>query len=219
MEISYWQSRWKKKKIGWHLDEVYPLLPKVWPQISVNGNDRVLVPLCGKSLDMIWLAEQGCHVTGVEVSPRALREFRERSPSTFTESNSHGFTVYKSEHIELWEGDFLKFPSTVISRPDVIYDKAALVALPPELRSDYAHKVRELCREKTKILLQTFDYVQEEMNGPPFSVPEQEVRDHFGDRFELTLMHEQSKLELLNKFRRRGLTSQLKEKVYLLEPR
>lgn len=219
MEISYWQSRWKEKKIGWHLDKVYPLLPKVWPQVSVNGNARVLVPLCGKSLDMIWLAEQGCDVRGVEVSASALREFRDLYPSTFTVSESHGFTIYKSEKMELWEGDFLKFPATAISSPDLVYDKAAMVALPPEMRPAYSRKVLELCCKKTKILLQTFDYVQEEMNGPPFSVTEKEVQNHFGDHFELTLMHEQSKLELLNKFRRRGLTSKLKEKLYLLEPR
>lgn len=200
------------------MDAVYPQLPRLWPLLSLKSNARILVPLCGKSLDMQWLAEQGCNVIGVEVSAKALREFRDGYPGEFSEDSSYGFTIYRSNSIELWQGDFLKLPVTEIPRFDLIYDKAAIVALPREMRASYAKKVLELCGEHTQILLQTFEYIQKEMSGPPFSVDEKELRKYFDHRFEMTLLHEQSKLNELSKFQRRGLSTYLSEKVYLLKP-
>lgn len=219
MELSYWQSRWQNDNTGWHMNQVYPLLPDLWPRLSIKANAQVLVPLCGKSLDMKWLAEQGCQVTGVEISRKALKEFMEGVLAPFSTTSSHGFAIYKSKNIILWEGDFLKLPATGIATPDLIYDKASMVALPPDLRNDYAQKVLSLCSAHTKILLQTFEYKQAEMTGPPFSVDEKEIREYFGKRFFLQQLHEQSKIEELNKFQRRGLSSYLLEKVFLLQPR
>lgn len=216
MELSYWQSRWQKGNTGWHMDTVYPLLPKVWPSVSVPANATILIPLSGKSLDMPWFVEKGFSVIGVDTSPLAHRAVMKRSTESFKQCSSHGFTVYRSENIELWEGDFFKLPVTKIPPPDLIYDKAAIIALPPEMRSDYAQKLFSLCGTHTQILLQTFDYIQNEMNGPPFSVPEQEIERLFGKRFSLNLLHKQSKLNELDRFRERGISSRLDELVYLL---
>jgi len=218
MEISYWQSRWHKNNTGWHMDDIYPLLTKLWPRLSIKPDTNVLVPLCGKSLDLHWLTDRGHHVTGVEVSRKALRKVMDRHSGDFTEDASHGFTIYHSELLELWEGDFLKLPANEIPKPDIIYDKAAIVALPPERRELYARKLLECCGKHTQILLQTFEYNQEEMNGPPFSVTEEELNQLLGKHFEFTLMHEQSKMDELSKFQRRGLSSYLIEKVYHLKP-
>ncbi len=218
MEISYWQSRWQKNKIGWHMEVVYPQLPKLWSILSLKKGARVFVPLCGKSLDMKWLAEQGYYVFGVDVSGKALHEFMDIVPQSFSENSSHGFSIYRSKSIELWEGDFMKLPVAQVSKLDAIYDKASIVALPADMRKMYAHKLLELCINRTQILLQTFTYDQDEMNGPPFSVNEEEIRQLFGHRFNLQLLHEQSKLEELKKFQRRGLSSYLIEQVYHLNP-
>lgn len=201
------------------MENIYPPLPKLWPRLSLTKNSRILVPLCGKSLDMKWLAEHGYRVTGVEVSPKALQEFMDHYPSEFSHNSSHGFTIYKSENIELWEGDFLNIPAGRFPVPDAIYDKAALVALPPRTRRNYAEKIGQLSDKETQILLQTFEYKQEEMAGPPFSVDENEIQRLYGNRFDITLLHEQSKFEELSKFQHRGLSSYLIEKVYLLESR
>lgn len=218
MELSYWKSRWQKDNTGWHMDIVYPQLPKVWPKLSLKPDARVLVPLCGKSLDINWLTEQGHYVIGAEASPKALREFMDQYPHDFSKDSSHGFTIYRSESIELWEGDFLKLPKEKIPALDVVYDKASIVALPPEMREFYAQKILSLCGKETQILLQTFDYEQDEMTGPPFSVDEKEIRTYFGHRFELELLHKQSKFDELSKFQQRGLSSYLNEKVYRLTP-
>lgn len=200
------------------MEDIYSPLPELWPLLSLKEGDQVLVPLCGKSLDMKWLVEQNHHVTGVEVSPKALQEFMDIYPQDFSEDSSHGFTIYRSINIELWEGDFLKMPAEPIPAPAAIYDKAALGALSPKLREAYAKKVWELATEETQILLQTFEYKQDEMTGPPFSVDEKEVQQLYGKHFEIGLLREQSKFKQLKKFQCRGLSSYLIDKLYLLSP-
>lgn len=218
MELSYWQSRWRKNNIGWHMAEVYPQLPALWPSLSIKENARVLVPLCGKNLDMNWLAEQGCHVIGVEISQKALEEFISNHPEPFSKETSHNFTIYRSESIELWNGDFLNLPTHNIPAPDLIYDKTSIVALPPKMRAQYTSKVLELCGRDTQILLQTFEYNQDEMEGPPFSVNKNEIRQWYDKWFDLHLLREQSKFEDVRQFQQRGLSSYFTEKVYHLEP-
>ncbi|MDZ7681321.1 MAG: hypothetical protein U5J63_06285 [Fodinibius sp.] len=218
MEISYWQSRWHKDNTGWQMDEVYPLLPTLWNRRSLKSQARVLVPLCGNSPDLHWLAEQGHTVIGIDVSGKALRRTMRDHPAKFTEETSYGFTVYRSQQMELWEGDFLKLPARTITTPDVIYDKAAIVALPPEMRTTFAQKVMELSNPNTQLLVQTFEYEQHEMSGPPFSVGRNEIEQYYGDRFSITPVHEQSRLQDMAKFRQRGLSSYFIEKVYHLSP-
>uniref|UniRef100_UPI003566698E thiopurine S-methyltransferase n=1 Tax=Fodinibius sp. TaxID=1872440 RepID=UPI003566698E len=175
MEVSYWKSRWRKDNIGWHIKEVYPPLRTFWPQLNLPPGARVLVPLCGKSHDLNWLVAQGARVTGVEVSLKALREVMRRSAASFTRTESHGFPVFQSESMELWQGDFQQLPHAPIHPADAVYDKSSLVALPAAMRKKYARKLLELRDSHTQILLQSFEYKQDEMNGPPFSVPEREI--------------------------------------------
>lgn len=200
------------------MDVVYPHLPEIWPLLSLTSNPRVLVPLCGKSLDMNWLAEQGCYVIGVEVSQQALQKFIDYQSEEFYRDSSHGFTIYKSASFELWQGDFFKLPGDKTPDLDLIYDKASFVALPQEMRGQYVQKILELCGKNTHILLQTFEYNQKEMNGPPFSIPENEINKIFRDQFDIHLLREQSKLDEVSKFQRRGLSSYFIEKIYHLKP-
>ncbi|HET6527158.1 MAG TPA: hypothetical protein VFG39_00260 [Balneolaceae bacterium] len=219
MEISYWQSRWRKNKTGWHMDEVYPLLPDLWPSLSLKAGARILVPFCGKSVDMQWFIDKYFHVTGVDVSEKALHAFMERSSNPFTSQHQYGFSVFRSENIELWQGDFQKLPVAGMPSFDAIYDKAALIALPEEMRLKYAQKVLQCSGPETQMMLQTFEYEQDEMTGPPFSVDEQEIRRLYGKQFDLALLRQKQKPELRGKFQRRGLSSYLIEKVYHLKPK
>lgn len=218
MEISYWHSRWRKSNTGWHMNDVHPQLANLWPQLLFTSNPRVLVPLCGKNIDMKVMADQGSYVIGVEVSQKALQEFMDEQPQEFREESSHGFTIYKSDSFELWEGDFFQLPADKIPALDLIYDKASIVALPPDMRRDYAQKILDLCNPHTHMLIQTFEYRQEEMKGPPFSVMEAEVKELFANQLQIDLMHEQSKLDEVSKFRQRGLSSYFIEKIYHLYP-
>ncbi|NIT55479.1 MAG: thiopurine S-methyltransferase, partial [Aliifodinibius sp.] len=117
-----------------------------------------------------------------------------------------------------WQGDYAKLPIDQIPSQDLIYDKASIIALPAEKRQQHANKTIELSNSDTQLLIQTFEYNQSEMSGPPFSVDEQELKRLFGHRFKLKCIYEQSKLEELQKFKQRGLSSFLTEKVFHLTP-
>lgn len=218
MEVSYWQSRWQKGNIGWHMETVYPPLSNLWRRIGIKSDTRVLVPLCGKSLDLLWLADHCDTVTGVEISPKALQQVMQQHSESFVQDTRYGFTIYRSKSLVLWEADFAKLPADQIPSQNLIYDKASIVALPPAKRLAHAKKMIELCNPDTQILIQVFEYDQREMDGPPFSVDEQELKKLFGQRFKLKCIHEQSKLEELEKFKRRGLSSYLTEKIFHLTP-
>ena len=71
--LDQWIERWREGRTGWHEVDGSALLRRHWPRL-VRGS-RVLVPLCGKSVDMLWLASQGLEVTGVELSEIAARAF------------------------------------------------------------------------------------------------------------------------------------------------
>ncbi len=218
MEISYWKARWQKDKTGWHMNRVYPHLPAFWPRLQLSKGATVLVPLCGKSLDMVWLKNQNYHVIGIEVSEKAVNEFFMANRLMFEKSYKASFTIYETDNLAIWTGDFFKLKKDYLPGVDAIYDKAALIALPNEQRKKYAHKILSLCKSHTQILMNTFEYEQEEMTGPPFAVLREELDELFGQHFTIELLHEESIFEDLTKFQHRGLSSYLIEKLYHLYP-
>jgi len=219
MELSYWQSRWKKDKTGFHMPGGYPGLQKHWHLLHLPSKPRILVPLCGKSADMLFLEEQGADVTGVEISEKAVRSFFSENRRDFDTASYADFTIFSSGRIQIWMGDFMKYPHAKADF-DLIYDKAALVALPPGKRILYAGKLLNLTRLGTQILLHHFIYPQEEMPGPPFSVGIDEVNGYFKEHFSFVLLDEnQIPSGQFVPFRRRGLKSPITERFILLKPR
>ncbi|NGP77589.1 thiopurine S-methyltransferase [Balneolaceae bacterium YR4-1] len=219
MEISYWKSRWNKGNTGWHMQQVYPNLLAYWPELQLERDATVLVPLCGKSLDLLWLQNQGHRVIGVDVSQNAAEQFFRENGLDYHTSPKASFTVYQGQDISIWCGDFMKLKRSFLPEISAVYDKAALIALTQQQRKLYAKKVIEMCDRDTKILLNTFEYEQEEMNGPPFAVFPEELEELYGKHFTISLLHEESIFEDLVKFHRRGLSSYLIEKVYQLQPK
>lgn len=219
MELSYWTSRWNKGNTGFHMENGYPGLIRHWSSLPVPNNPVVLVPLCGKSYDLIWLAEHSKKVIGCEISETAVLQFFSENNLTPATSTFADFTIYTSNNIEIWLGDFLKLPERKIPKTDLIFDKAALVALPPEMRKKYADKILKLSSSHTHILLHHFIYNQKEMNGPPFSVTHKEIEQLFGAFYTIKTL-EKSELLLKNfkKFQNRGLKSELIEYLLLLSP-
>lgn len=218
MELSYWESRWNKGNTGFHMPEGYPGLKEYWPSLNLPANPRVLVPLCGKSIDMIVLEQQGASVVGIEISEKAILSFFSKHRRQFETKDYAGFKIYRSEKIELWQGDFLKYP-TQKSGFNLIYDKAALVALPPDKQTAYVHKLHSLAGPDTAILMHHFLYPQHEMQGPPFSISPQKIDYYFSDRFTIHLL-EKNKIpsNSFPVFRRRGLKSPLTERLLYLNP-
>jgi thiopurine S-methyltransferase len=217
MEHEFWLERWKTQDIGFHQPQFDPALDKFWSRLAVPAGARVFVPLCGKSLDMQWLAERGHVVVGAELSEQAVDEFfaeRDLVPNVRGEG---GFTVKSSGPYEIWVGDFFALPPSAVAGVAGIYDRAALVALPADMQRRYADKLKALL-PTAPILLITIDYDQREMDGPPFATSPKMIDDLFLDRYERVDLVSKDVLAGHPRFQQRGLTA-LTGAVFLLRPR
>jgi thiopurine S-methyltransferase len=176
----FWISRWAGNRIGFHKDGVQPLLVRFWPEAAGGTRrERVLVPLAGKSHDMIWLAARGHEVVGVELSGIARRSFAAEHGLDFTLVDTPRFQEMRSGRIRYLVGDFFDLTPEDAGRFALVYDRAALIALPPETRGAYAAKLKSLLDIDAHILLITIEYYPDAMQGPPYSVDEAEVRALF----------------------------------------
>ncbi len=176
MGPGFWHERWAAGQTGFHQPRVHPAL-EIHEETFLGGEPRrVLVPLCGKSWDLDWLARRGHEVVGVELSERAVEQFHEEHDRTPTVSQEGPFTAWRSENLTLLVGDLFDLPERVGDRPfDRIWDRASMVALPPALRTRYTDVVRRV-GEGGRLLLSTLRYDPSVMSGPPFSVDPSEVQ-------------------------------------------
>ena len=213
MDREFWLERWHSNRIGFHLEEVNPHLMAFWPQMAVPGEGRVFVPLCGKTLDLTWLAEQGHRVVGVEISEQAVSDFFEEQGLKPEVANEGAFVRYRSGNIEILWGDFFDLDTGTLGPVDGVFDRASLIALPPDMRRRYADHLHSLLPQRPPVLLVTLEYPQAEMNGPPFAVTEGEVRDLYEPAYEVAMLRDWDVLAESPGFRERGLTS-LRERVY-----
>ncbi len=215
MEPKFWHERWSRNQIGFHLSEVNPYLLQHWSGLDLAGGSRVLVPLCGKSLDLLWLASQGYRVLGVELSEKAIEEFFSEQGLTAQISRQGAFNVYQAGSIELWCGDFFALEAGMVADCTALYDRAALIALPPLMREQYATQLNRILVSGCQAMLITLDYEQAQKAGPPFAVTDDEVRLLFGECWQIDVANEQNILGESWKFVQDGVT-RLEERVYRL---
>ncbi|VAX12965.1 Thiopurine S-methyltransferase [hydrothermal vent metagenome] len=217
MDTEFWKQRWQNNETGFHLDEVNPFLPRFWSHLHISENSRVFVPLCGKSLDLRWLREQGHEVWGVELSPLALQQFFSEQGLKPEIHRSGVFEIWEADGIRLFCGDFFELTPELLGSPSVVYDRASMIALPPAMRKDYARHLQVLAPASAPRLLVTLDYEQMQMAGPPFAVSEAEVVALYGSVFQIEKIFAEDILSENERFRLKGLT-RLEESVYLLNP-
>lgn len=218
MQHEFWHQRWQQNQIAFHSDEVNPNLLQQWPKLGIEPNSRVFVPMCGKSNDMLWLPAQGYQVVGVELSPLAVEAFFSENDLQPALRHQGAFLISESDGLQILCGDFFALRPEDLGKIDAVYDRAALVALPYDMRIDYVAKLSALLRPGVKILLVAFDYPQHEMQGPPFSVQSEEIGKHYQNWCEIELLADEDILEQEPHFKERGL-SRLREQVYRLTVR
>jgi thiopurine S-methyltransferase len=214
MEADFWHQRWQRKLIGFHKRDVNPHLTTFWSRLRVDPGEQVFVPLCGKSLDMLWLRER-YSVLGVELSQIAVDEFFAENGLVAARSRQGAFFVSEADKLCLLCGDFFDLQPAQLQQVGAVYDRAALAALPAAMRPRYVAQLTKLTPASVSMLLVAMEYDQQQMQGPPFAVEEREIRDLFAPRWSVQLLHEQDILADETKFRERGLT-RLSEKIYLL---
>lgn len=216
MDHDFWLRRWSKGDIGFHRDAVHTYLARDWTNLGLAKGSTVLVPLCGKSHDMIWLAEQGHKVVGVELSPIAVADFfaeQNLSPDTREEGT---FTVSKHGDVEIWCGDLFNLPFNVWRDVDAVYDRASLVALPEDLQEKFVHFLAEQLPAISPIFLITLAYDPSEMSGPPFNISNDRVRELFAVTHDITHLHSRDGMEDNARLKDRGVTS-LQESLHVLK--
>ncbi len=214
MDADFWRERWQLGQTGFHKSRVNPLLQRWWPELNAQAGTTVFVPLCGKSLDMLWLSEQGYPVLGVELSRLALEDFIDEHALECQWHSDDSFAVAECGSLTLLCGDFFALTSEHLRDTSVIYDRAALIALPPPMRKRYVAHLRENLPGGWRLLLITLDYPQSDRAGPPFSVPDAEVRELFAGSA-ISVLHQSDVLGDHPVFRDQGMTS-LAERVYLI---
>jgi thiopurine S-methyltransferase len=182
--MEFWHNRWQSQNIGWHREIYNDLLLKHWPNIDAIDAGNVFVPLCGKSLDMLWLAERGYTIVGLEMVQQAVENFFSENQLEFDKIEIGKHKKYWSHPFTIFQGDFFDLDIGVI-QADSWYDRAALIAIEPSNRENYVDQIRKQTKLDAVGLLITFAYPQEQMQGPPYALHDDDVTLLFSDGFEL----------------------------------
>lgn len=218
MDAEFWTSRWKSNEIGFHQKSVHDLLTKYWGQLGLSPGATVLVPLAGKSLDMVWLAEQGHDVFGIELSELAIDAFFAERGLVPAARPAYGGMLKFGGPYTLFCGDFFAVPPEATSHIGAVYDRAALIALPEDDRAAYARQLIAMMPAKSKLLLVSLEYNAGQMSGPPFPVSRAEIESLYGTSGRLALLEEREVIATHPHFKAKGVTS-LREAAYCLERR
>ena len=192
MEAAFWHQRWADNQIGFHQSAPTPLLLKHWPSLGIAAGAKVFVPLAGKSLDMLWFASQGHRVLGVELSQLAIEQFFDEHALRPGIRESKYGRHHEAGGIELILGDAFGLDADLLRDCDAVFDRAALIALPPDLRLRYARELYAALPAGCRGLLVTLEYPQHERDGPPFPVPEDEVRALYDRHWHVDLLERRS---------------------------
>lgn len=187
MDVEFWLQRWEKNEIGFHNLEANPLLVEYFNELSLDKGCRIFLPLCGKTLDITWLLSEGYCVAGAELSRAAIEQLFEELGVAPDIKNLGNVIRYSAKNIDIFVGDIFELSRKVIGPVDATYDRAALVALPAEMRPKYKSHLLNITGTAPQLLL-TYEYDQNLMQGPPFSVSHDEVKMHYIDEYKVSLL-------------------------------
>lgn len=207
MEADFWRQRWRDNRIGFHQDRVTPLLERHWDALGLPPDAQVFVPLCGKTLDMPWLAAHGHRVLGVELSELAVRQFFDEQKLVPSMRASRHGTHFAAGPFELILGDAFGLDADVLSDCMGVYDRAALIALPPDMRRRYASGLYARLHAACRGLLVGIDYPGHEKDGPPFPVADDEVHALFAADWSIDPLERQDILSEQPGFVAEGVTA------------
>ena len=215
MDPAFWHQKWHNGELGFHLPQVHPLLQRYLGELSLKAGQTLFLPLCGKTLDIGYLLEQGYSVIGAELSGKAVTDLfasLNRQPEI---SPWQGGNRYRQGDLTVFQGDIFLLTPDDLPAVDAIYDRAALIALPDTLRARYARHLQTLTHRARQLLI-TLEYDQQQMAGPPFSVDQGEVETRYGDHYRVTSLSRKMILDHEPVFREKGLSA-LYENAFLLD--
>lgn len=203
MQEQFWKEAWIEGRTGFHKSEAHELLVK---HLNIFKSDRILVPLCGKSLDMIFLRDQGLKVTGVELSPLALDQFAQENEISFELKQVNQQMVRSSPGLDLVQGNFFEYQPA--QKFKAIYDRASTIALPLDLRAAYFKHLQTLLSDDgviLMILLTASDHQIPLDFGPPFFVPVAEVKSAFKDGYDVQELSSRATQNIPERYQQMGV--------------
>ena len=215
MKSEFWHQRWKENQIGFHQPEINSYMKAHWSELFLDQG-TVFVPLCGKSSDMLWLREQGHQVIGSELSTIAVRNFFEENNLTPTIEEHAHYQRWSVDGITIYLGDFFDLTAEDLQGVTALYDRAALVALPQEMRQRYVEHLQKIIAPQINILLIATTYPQQEMAGPPFSVKFNEIKALYEPHWQVEQLYTHNFPNDHPRLKNRGITH-MEESVYLIK--
>jgi thiopurine S-methyltransferase len=213
VQPDFWLNRWATAQIGFHQAAVDRHLKAYWPRLMAPARSKVFVPLCGKSLDLMWLRTSGHAVTGVELSPVALESFVMEQGIPARRRVLKGFDVYEADGFALFCGDYFKLTPALLGSVSAVYDRASLISWTPAARESYVKHLTSLTSPGTQTLLIAVEFPQEQMSGPPFPVTRDTIENLYADHHSIEELGRHEILELEPRLKARGLT-ELREVCY-----
>ncbi len=187
MDPTFWHQRWQCNDIAFHEKNGNPLLVKHFHVLSLTPGARIFLPLCGKTRDIHWLLQMGFRVVGAELSPIAVQQLFDELGITPNISESGALHHYRADHLDIFVGDLFEVTQEKLGPVDAIYDRAALVALPQEIRTRYAAHLVAISQNAPQLLI-CFEYEQHLQEGPPFSICKEEIHKLYDRNYELHLI-------------------------------
>jgi thiopurine S-methyltransferase len=215
VDHQHWLDRWKEDRIGFHEAQINRHLQTWFPKMAPAAGSGVFLPLCGKALDIQWCAQQGYEVLGIELSQIAIEAFFTENAIAFERSESECFVHYRAPNITLLQGDFFDLSIADLQHCQLVYDRAALIAMEGDNRLRYYDHMQSIVPERCDMLLISLEYDQAEMQGPPFSVPTDEIMNHYQKTFSIEQLESSSIIDERPRWRNVGLTA-LQESVFSL---
>ncbi|MDF0606862.1 thiopurine S-methyltransferase [Neisseriaceae bacterium TC5R-5] len=211
MDASFWQKKWQTNDIAFHNPTAHPLLVQYFEELSLEPGGRVFLPLCGKTLDIAWLLDNGYRVAGAELSKTAIEQLFSELGLEPTINTIDELIHYSANHIDIFVGDIFDLSKATLGEVDAIYDRAALVALPQTMRQRYTEHLMEITNKAPQLLI-IFEYDQNLLAGPPFSISNEELSHHYRHRYQFALLASNDVVG--------GLKGKCvaKEKIWLLDP-
>lgn len=184
MHADFWHERWQRGEIAFHEGQPNTFLVKYFDQLQLAPHARIFVPLCGKTVDIHWLLQQGYRVVGAELSPLAIDALFAELGVTPQITPVGELLHYAAPHLEVFVGDIFEVSAEQLGQVDAVYDRAALVALPTDLRARYAAHLQQMTATSPQLVV-TFDYDQDQLAGPPFAISPTRLQDLYGKNYQL----------------------------------
>jgi thiopurine S-methyltransferase len=187
MHADFWHEKWEKGEIAFHNKHVHPMLVAHFPLLGLQAGKRILLPLCGKTVDIDWLLLHGLQVVGIELSELAVKALFARLKLSPDVTQLAGFRLYQAPNLHVFVGDFFAITSDLLGKVDAVYDRAALVALPASIGEKYAAHLVKICQGAPQLLI-TFDYQQSQLAGPPFAVSKIMLDDYYAEHYAMSFV-------------------------------